>query len=103
MQNTHTERRLHARRPLNMPVAFFLGNQKKNISNYHFGSTKDVCVQGVSVSTASYPVPDVNMPLTLIITPKKESNIPNTGVSIQIKGKVIWNNRENKSFGIRFT
>lgn len=102
MINMFNEQRHQTRRSIEMPVTFFLKEKEGSISDYFFGWTKDVSPQGACIDTRFNNIPDIGSLLTLLVAPEKQNRFSDSDVSVPIKGKVVWNNNEKQSFGVRF-
>lgn len=98
---SYTEQRRYHRRYINMSLAFFLKKNGK-MASYFFGRTRDVSPHGACVYTQSNYVPTIDSQVVLRVTPGMQSRVPNSSVSIHIKGQVVWNNSHDQSFGVRF-
>lgn len=102
MSINHTEQRQHGRRKLKMPIAFLLEETRSDMPNYFFGWTKDVSSYGACICSKPNHIPIVDSQLTLQITSKEQNRPFNSDISVQIQGKVVWNDCVNQSFGVRF-
>lgn len=102
MDFTYTEQRHQPRRSLKMPVTFFLKGKKGSISDYFFGWTKDVSLNGACICTKPNYIPIVDSLMILLVTPEAHNRFSESDISVKIKGKVTWNNSDTQSFGVRF-
>jgi len=102
MSRNHTEQRQHSRRILKMPIAFLLEETSRDLPNYFFGWTKDVSSYGVCICAKPNHIPIVESRLTLQVTSEAQNRLSNSNISVQIQGKVVWNDCVNQNFGVQF-
>jgi hypothetical protein len=103
MEIKNAGNRREARRLLGMPVTFFLNEKKGSMSDYLFGCTKDVSSRGVSIYCRPNHIPRVASLVTLLVTPEEKNRFSHTDIPVYIKGQVVWSDRDQQIFGIRFT
>ncbi len=86
-----------------MPVTFFLREKKGSISDYFFGSIRDVGSCGVCIYARPNHIPMKDSLVTLMLAPEVKCRFAHTDIPLEIKGQVAWSNREQQFFGVRFT
>ena len=102
MPLNNTEERQQTRRSHRIPIAFFLNERKGDMTDYSFGWTKDVSPGGVCIHAKPNHIPTIDIRLTLLVASETQNRVINSDISVQIKGQVVWNDRENQNFGVRF-
>lgn len=102
MSINYTNHRKELRRPLKMPVAFFLKEEGNDMADYSFGWTRDVSPHGVCVQSRPNCIPGIDCLVTLSVAYDMHDQISSSDIFLQMKGQVVWNNIENQSFGIKF-
>ncbi len=95
------ERRLHRRRPLQVPV-FWSPAGAAGFRAGFCGKTVDVCTSGLSICSANTEtVNPGSLVNVLIFDSEKKENIP-VKAPLTVRAQVCWVNSSEQVFGIRY-
>jgi len=96
------ERRRHVRQAMNISVTCCHLEQSTDTTGFCLGEISDASMGGVRVQVNS----DINLivgnKLVLLVTPKEDNHTPNHEFPGEIKGEVVWQNPQQRSFGLKF-
>lgn len=83
-----------------IPVSFIPVDEDQEFAHYGFGLTKDVSPYGVCIISRSSSIPDVNTRISIVVT-SEENRFANSDVSVKIRGRVKWVDKDLRQFGLQ--